>query len=40
MVGKKVRKPSKREAKKVRQKRKKDEEIVWAEREKGHWRLT
>ena len=36
MVGKKGSKSSKREVKKVHQKRKKDEEIVWAEREKKH----
>ena len=33
-MGKKGRKQSKRKAKKVHQKRKKDEEIVWAERGK------
>ena len=36
MVVRKDSKPLKREAKKVRQKRKMDEEIAWAEREKVH----
>ena len=37
MVGKKDRKQSKREAKKACQKRKKDEEIAWAERGKARF---